>query len=126
MRYNKKFDVDNVAELINVIESETDEGYQVFVGFNNGDSLYAVTDIDDGEFDALYVESEETYGGGSETSSDDFLELLKEIDGDMPIHCYPARHIDEELEEQMTMETVVKSVAVDDINGDLVLLAEVA
>lgn len=37
-----------------------------------------------------------------------------------------ARHIDEELEEQMTMETVVKSVAVDDINGDLILLAEVA
>jgi len=26
----------------------------------------------------------------------------------------------------MTMETVVKSVAVDDINGDLILLAEVA
>lgn len=44
----------------------------------------------------------------------------------MPIRCYPARHIDEELEEQMTMETVVKSVAVDDINGDLILLAEVA
>lgn len=126
MRYNKKFDVDNVAELINIIESEANEGYQVFVGFNNGDSLYAVTDIDDGEFDALYVESEETYGGGSETSSDDFLELLKEIDSDMPIRCYPARHIDEELEEQMTMETVVKSVTVDDINGDLILLAEVA
>lgn len=125
MRYENKHDVENVAELVDVIENEASEGYQVFVGFNNGDSLYAVTDIDGGEFDALYVESEEAYGGGSETSSEDFLELLKEIDGNMPIRCYPARHIDEELEEQMTMETVVKSVAVDNINGDLVLLAEV-
>ena len=126
MRYENKHDVENVAELVDIIENEASEGYQVFVGFNNGDSLYAVTDIDDGEFDALYVESEESYGGGSETSSEDFLELLKKIDGNMPIRCSPARHIDEELEEQMTMETVVKSVAVDNINGDLVLLAEVA
>lgn len=125
MRYENKHDVENVAELVDIIENEASEGYHVFVGFNNGDSLYSVTDIDDGEFDALYVESGEAYGGCSETSSEDFLELLKEIDGNMPIHCYPARHIDEELEEQMTMETVVKSVAVDNINGDLVLLAEV-
>ena len=55
MRYENKHDVENVAELVDIIENEASEGYQVFVGFNNGDSLYAVTDIDDGEFDALYV-----------------------------------------------------------------------
>lgn len=101
------------------------EGYQVFVGFNDGESLYAVTDIDDGESEALYIESESPSGNRSETMSEDFLDLLCEIDGDMKIKCYPARHIDEEIEEPMNMETVVKAVAIDSMNGNLILLAEV-
>lgn len=120
-----KFDVDNVNELAEVIGNEADEGYQVFVGFNDGESLYAVTDIDDGESEALYIESESPSGNRSETMSEDFLDLLCEIDGDMKIKCYPARHIDEEIEEPMNIETVVKAVAIDSMNGNLILLAEV-
>ena len=113
---------------VNVIASvgqKLAQGYQVFVGFNDGESLYAVTDIDDGESEALYIESESPSGNRSETMSEDFLDLLCEIDGDMKIKCYPARHIDEEIEEPMNMETVVKAVAIDSMNGNLILLAEV-
>ena len=67
-----KFDVDNVNELAEVIGNEANEGYQVFVGFNDGESLYAVTDIDDGESEALYIESESPSENRSETMGEDF------------------------------------------------------
>lgn len=123
MNYTDVTELTSVKKLEKLLKNSDIEDFTVYVGY--ADAVYAVTEID-AEDDYVYVNSEETYGSGSQMIVSDFLMLLESecYDDSLDIICTAPDDIDPELDCQMTEDMELYAVAVDDINCDVILLVK--